>query len=89
MLREADASLEHTENFVDFVRAIKGVEVALFYTEMEDFSYKVSMRSKGNINVEKIAGRYGGGGHVNAAACRIAGNLDYVRSRIMQDIVEG
>jgi len=89
MLREADASLEHTENFVDFVRAIKGVEVALFYTEMEDFSYKVSMRSKGNINVEKIAGRYGGGGHVNAAACRIAGNLDDVRSRIMQDIVEG
>lgn len=89
MLREAGADLEHTENFVDFVRAIKGVEVALFYTEIEDRSYKVSMRSKGGINVERVARRYGGGGHVNAAACRIAGDLEYVRNRIMQDIVEG
>lgn len=89
MLREAGASLEHTENFVDFVRSIKGVEVALFFTEMDDRSFRVSMRSKGRINVEKIASRYGGGGHVNAAACRIPGDLDHVRDLIMRDIVEG
>jgi phosphoesterase RecJ-like protein len=89
MLREADANWEHTENFVDFVRAIKGVDVALFFAEIEDNSYKISMRSKGNINVERIASRYGGGGHVNAAACKLAGDLESVRSRIMKDIIEG
>lgn len=89
MLREAGADMEHTENFVDFVRAIKGVEVALFYTEMEDRSFRVSMRSKGRIDVERIANRYGGGGHVNAAACRISGDLEYVRNQVMQDIAEG
>lgn len=89
MLREADANLEHTENFVDFVRAIKGVEVALFFLEMGDDSYKVSMRSKGRINVEKIASRHGGGGHANAAACRISGDLDSVYAGILQAIIEG
>ncbi len=89
MLGGANATLEHTENFVDFVRAIKGVEVALFFTEMEENKYKISMRSKGRINVEKIAVKYGGGGHVNAAACRISGDLEYVRKLIIQDIIEG
>lgn len=89
MLSEADATLEHTDNFVDFVRAIKGVEVALFFSEMEDNFYKVSMRSKGRINVERIAVKYGGGGHVNAAACRIAGDAQHVRDLVMRDIIEG
>ena len=86
MLREAEAKTEHTENFVDFVRAIKGVEVAVFYTEMEDSFFKVSLRSKGLINVEIIAGHFGGGGHPNAAACRIYGDLEYVRSHVMRAI---
>jgi phosphoesterase RecJ-like protein len=89
MLGDANATLEHTDNFVDFVRAIKGVEVALFFSEMEDNSYKVSMRSKGKVNVEKIAVKYGGGGHVNAAACRVAGDAQYVRDLIMRDVIEG
>jgi bifunctional oligoribonuclease and PAP phosphatase NrnA len=89
MLNEANATLENTENFVDFVRAIKGVEIALLYTEMEDRFYKVSMRSKGDINVERIAVKFGGGGHVNAAACRITGDEEYVRNRILREITEG
>lgn len=89
MLKQAGANLEHTDSFVDFVRTIKGVEVALFYTEMEDLSYKVSMRSKGKVDVERIASRYGGGGHVNAAAFSIAGDLDHVRILLMKDLVEG
>ncbi len=89
MLRKSGAKQEHTENFVDFVRAIKGVEVALLFTEIDDNTFKVSMRSKGKKDVERIAVKYGGGGHVNAAACRIAGELEHVRSLIVRDIKEG
>lgn len=83
MLREAGAQNEHTEGFVDYVRAIKGVEVAVFYTEMDEDLFKVSLRSKGRINVERVAGLFGGGGHLNAAACMVSGDLESVRSQII------
>lgn len=89
MFRKAGASIEHTEGFVEYVRAIKGVEVAVFYMEMDAASFKVSMRSKGNINVDRIAGLFGGGGHANAAACMVSGDMETVRSRVMQAIRGG
>jgi bifunctional oligoribonuclease and PAP phosphatase NrnA len=89
MLKDARALPEYTENFVDLARSIEGVEVAAFFTEMEKNLYKVSLRSKGRINVAKVAGRFGGGGHFSAAACKIEGDLDGVRNRIVQAVMAG
>ncbi|MBP8984334.1 MAG: bifunctional oligoribonuclease/PAP phosphatase NrnA [Syntrophobacterales bacterium] len=89
MIREAGALPEYTENFVDFARAIEGVEVAAFFIEMDGGRYRVSLRSKGRISVEKVARTYGGGGHFNAAACIISGSLVDVRDRIVQSIMAG
>ncbi|HPJ97000.1 MAG TPA: bifunctional oligoribonuclease/PAP phosphatase NrnA [Syntrophales bacterium] len=80
------AKLEHTENFVDVPRTIRGVDVAIFYSEMKEGLFKLSLRSKDQVNVEKVARVFGGGGHMNAAACRIEGDFTAVHQRVL-DVV--
>jgi phosphoesterase RecJ-like protein len=82
MLQEAKALPEHTEGFVDLIRSIKGVEVAVFFHETSKNNYKTSLRSKGRINVEKIARNFGGGGHVNASACSIEGTIVNIKKKL-------
>jgi phosphoesterase RecJ-like protein len=85
-LKETGASVELTDGFVDIPRTVAGIEISVLYTQMDDNYFKLSMRSKGSVNVEKIARKFGGGGHVNAAACRIEGNIEAVKMKI-QDAV--
>lgn len=89
MLRDVGAPAEYTENFVDFARSVKGVEVAAFLTEMEENVYKASLRSKGRINVAQVAGKFGGGGHFSAAACKLRGSLPEAKSLIIEAIMAG
>jgi len=89
MFEDTGALPEHTENFVDLARSIEGVEVAAFFTEMEEHFYRVSLRSKGRRNVAEVAGRFGGGGHFSAAACKINGSLNDVKTRIVQAVMAG
>ena len=87
-IEETGASMEDTDGFVDIPRAVKGVDVSMLYTQMDNDHYKLSLRSKGKVNVEKIARKFGGGGHINAAACRIKGNIEEVKLLVLKAIVE-
>lgn len=58
-----DFSSEDKEGFIDILRSLKGIEVALMFSEKEENVIKVSLRSKGNIDVNQIAMKFGGGGH--------------------------
>ncbi len=87
-LRNTGASLEHTEGFVDIPRTVKEISISILYTQLADDYFKLSLRSKGGVNVEKIAKKFGGGGHINAAACRIKGNIDTIKLQIFQAIKE-
>ena len=89
MLDEAGAEWEHTEGFVEYPRAVEGVQVAAFLSEIGDGLYKVSLRSKGRFSVEAVARKFGGGGHINAAACRIQGDADTVKKRLFDAIKNG
>lgn len=82
----AGALPEHTEGFVDLPRSIRGVKISILYAELPDGRFKLSMRSKGNVNVERVARAFGGGGHVNAAACRMEGALPDIRRRLLEAI---
>ena len=62
------------EGIVSQLMLTEGVEVALFLYEMEDHSFKVSLRSGDRVDVSKIASIYGGGGHRKAAGCTAPGN---------------
>ena len=83
MLRKEGALPEHTEGFVDIVRSIQGVEIAVCYYEVYKDRYKISLRSKGSVNIERVAAAFGGGGHVNAAACRTAGDIESVKKKLL------
>lgn len=87
-LRQTGATMDHTDGFVDIPRTVKGVDIAMLYTQIGEDQFKLSLRSKGNVNVEKIARKFGGGGHVNAAACRISGNIETIKSQVLEAVKE-
>ena len=64
---------EDANGFSDIPRRIEGVEVGVTIKERKGGVYKVSMRSKGDVDVQKICGEFGGGGHKNAAGCSFEG----------------
>ena len=68
-----EAASSDLEGVIDQMRITKGVEVAVLLTEIGDHKYKVSMRSNELVDVAKIAGIYGGGGHIRAAGCTMSG----------------
>jgi phosphoesterase RecJ-like protein len=60
-----------------------GVQVAIFFRELPDRRYRVSLRSKGAVNVSTVAEHFGGGGHKCASGCSIEGPLAVAVSRIV------
>lgn len=85
-LADAGALPEHTEGFVDLPRTIRGVEISVLYAELPDGRFKLSLRSKGSANVERVARVFGGGGHTNAAGCKAEGELSEIRRRVIEAI---
>ena len=86
MFKKTKTSIEDTESIVDFPRQIKGSEVALLFREDRKNLYKISLRSKGKVNVAKIAKTFGGGGHANAAGCKLTGSLTEVKGNIFKAV---
>lgn len=66
MLREANADGEDTEEIVQHLRAVDGVECAALFKDYEG-AVRVSLRSRGRINVQAAAAMLGGGGHFMAS----------------------
>ena len=81
-MEECGADHGMTEGFVDFPLNVDSVEVAASLLEMKKGQYKVSLRSKEYADVNKIAGVYGGGGHVRAAGCMLFGELEEVLDKL-------
>ena len=72
-----------TEGFIDFPLSIEGVEVAVSIMEAGDKKFKLSFRSKGKIDVNEIASRFGGGGHILASGCMLNGYYEDVVDKIV------
>ena len=78
------------ENFgiVDYPLSIRGVKVALKFEEIENNKWKINLRSKKGINVQKFASNYGGGGHENASAFEKFGTEKQVIEEVISDLKE-
>ena len=70
------------EELVNYPRSLDSVQVACFLREV-DGHVKISLRGKGDVDVQAVAARFGGGGHRNAAGCTVAGTLDDATSAVL------
>jgi phosphoesterase RecJ-like protein len=78
------AQTDDSEGLIDHIRAIQGVVVACLFEEMESGVTRISLRSKSNhVDVNKIAGKFGGGGHHAAAGARITGSPASTQRRVL------
>lgn len=82
-MERANAFEEDCEGLVNYALGIGGVEVAIFIRELPDGRYRVSLRSKGEVNVANIARMFGGGGHECASGCAVEGPLSSATERIL------
>lgn len=84
MRQESDAIDGDNNGFVNIPLAARDVEAVIYMREIGSGSYRVSLRSKGDLNVAKIAERFGGGGHRNAAGLQIDGDWDQKEAELLR-----
>jgi phosphoesterase RecJ-like protein len=77
------ATEEDGDGFVNYPLTVAEVEAVVLMKESAPGVYRTSLRSKGDINVARIAERFGGGGHRNAAGCTLTGEWDEVEKNIV------
>jgi phosphoesterase RecJ-like protein len=80
--------LEDGDPVLDVLRSVEEVDVVLYLREVEPGSCKLSARSKTDFDVNRLARRFGGGGHVKASGATIAGSLAEVRERVVAAALE-
>jgi phosphoesterase RecJ-like protein len=86
MFARAGAGLGDSEGLIDVPRSIDGVEAVVLFRELGPDEWKVSLRSRGAVDVEAVARARGGGGHRNAAGCRFAGSLAAARAALVAEL---
>lgn len=80
--------LDDSDPVLDILRSVGGVEVVLYVRELEGGMCKLSARSKMEFDVNALARRFGGGGHVKAAGATIRGSLSEVKGKLIACAVE-
>lgn len=83
----ASPDLLEAEDFITYPRSLRSVKVAVLFRELAG-EVKVSMRAKGEVNVARLAARFGGGGHPNAAGVVLKGTLAEVKARVLGVVSE-
>jgi phosphoesterase RecJ-like protein len=78
-------SFVEAEDLANYPRSIASVRVACLFRE-RDGQVKVSLRAKGDVNVQRIAARFGGGGHPNAAGCTLPGPLPAASRAVLEAV---
>lgn len=83
MYARTGAKPEDTEGIIENIISCEGVELAVVFEERKNGTVKMSFRSKGGVNVNEIARRFGGGGHPQAAGAERPGSIADVQSEVL------
>ena len=83
-MRELGGTNDDLEGLINFPLTVKDIEAVAFFKEVGDHDWRVSLRSKGAVDIGVIARANGGGGHTNAAGCSAKGALDDVNRQFGQ-----
>ncbi|MEZ5306658.1 MAG: bifunctional oligoribonuclease/PAP phosphatase NrnA [Pyrinomonadaceae bacterium] len=86
MVESSEAIDGDNNGFVNIPLTVKEVVSSFYMREVEPGKYRVSIRSKGDINIAKVAESFGGGGHKNAAGCRLEGDWDSLEADLIEAI---
>ncbi len=88
-MKESSGAVDgDNHGFVNIPLAAKEVEAVVYMREVEPNFFRVSLRSKDGINVARVAEKFGGGGHKNAAGCRASGGWDEKEREIVAALIE-
>ena len=88
MLKKYGLKQDATEGIVDFALTVDTVEVSICLMEVKRGQYKASLRSKGSVNVNEVAGVFGGGGHILASGCMLFGDYEEVFDKLRYAVAQ-
>jgi phosphoesterase RecJ-like protein len=83
MARAAGGTYDDTEGLINLPLTVREIRASVFFKELGPAEHRVSLRSKGAIDVAAVAKRFGGGGHKNAAGCSGPGSFAEARAAIV------
>ena len=87
-LKEYDCAKKDTESIVQILNEVIESECAIFIIQNGSNTYKVSLRSRNDIDVCKIAKKFGGGGHTKASGCTMSGNITEIKDKLFSAVEE-
>ncbi len=88
MARQAGGTYEDTEGIINLPLTVKEIQAVVFFKKSDGDQYRVSMRSKGDIDIGSVAKEFGGGGHKNAAGCTVTGQIIALKKTFIEKIEE-
>ncbi|TLU51925.1 MAG: bifunctional oligoribonuclease/PAP phosphatase NrnA [Chlorobium sp.] len=88
MLKATGSKLFDTDLIIRYLLSVPSVRIAVLMVEMQDGRTKASFRSRGDIYVNQLAKKYGGGGHMNAAGCLFQFSSDRAQKVLLDDVRE-
>ncbi len=87
MFKKNNISFNDVDGIVNYTRDIEAVEVGILFKEKSEKEIKISFRSKSYLDVNKIAQKFGGGGHIRASGCTIKDSLENAKEIIIKEVI--
>lgn len=88
MANDCGGTYEDTEGLINLPLTVKEIQAVVFFKENGPDDWRISMRSKGDIDINVVAKRYGGGGHKNASGCSARGRFEDLKKQFSELILQ-
>tara|TARA_B100001146_G_C15912016_1_gene319196 strand:+ start:156 stop:572 length:417 start_codon:yes stop_codon:yes gene_type:complete len=88
ILEDTECTYDDTEGLVNLPLSVRQILAVMFLKHIAPNNFRVSLRSKSDVDIRQIATRHGGGGHKNAAGFTATGHPETVKATILKEIVE-
>ncbi|HEY1912184.1 MAG TPA: bifunctional oligoribonuclease/PAP phosphatase NrnA [Vicinamibacterales bacterium] len=86
MAAAAGGAYDETEGLINEPLTVKSIETVVFFKQNEGDEYRVSLRSKGDVDINAVAKEFGGGGHRNASGCTVHGPIESLRRTFIEKL---
>jgi bifunctional oligoribonuclease and PAP phosphatase NrnA len=88
LLKETGSTHEDSDGLINIPLNVKDIQAVIFFKEIAPDNFRISLRSKGDVDVNRVANGFGGGGHKNAAGCTVNGPYPEVRRKLIAALMQ-